>query len=424
MQLEINNDGTTNTFDLDGRWHEVGRPDFDEENPTQRTPLMFSPIRESNGDDQSLAAMSGHYLDAVMHALEHGIRHVIFSEAVIPATGNRIPLHDEMFERIEFADRKAYIFVRGTDRISRSVEYGKWFWKKAREIDAEIHTKDSSFPFSADGRRRWSKEIDINVKNNLRRSRGNAESHRRSRDNGTWRHKIPHCFAPDGTGRLVIRDTHRQILHDIYTDGKGLHKPLSRIAADLGNDHRLSGPKRNRTQKEREATIKKVFGDPIYAGLRAVRDADEGYFDRVNCEALITPEDYGWMSLRYLNHNQSKLGLDREFLLANRVNYGQDRRKLSLTSGLVVVEGEVLFEEKAYFHLDAHGGRCIHPIDEMHSQLSSIWSAIAGTKHYLPDDLLTLWEQTPVEEQRDFVKKYIPQTLGMDGCRLTPPKRA
>jgi len=167
-----------------------------------------------------------------------------------------------------------------------------------------------------------------------------------------------------------------------------------------------------------------VLNDPIFAGLRPVQDAWSGYFDLVDCETLITPKDYGWLQIRYGKQNQSKLRHDPEFLLANRVKVERDRSGLLLASGLVVVDGEVVFEEKFYVHMDAHGGRCLHSIDELHSQLPSIWSAIAGKKQYLPDDLLTLWEQTPVGKQRDFVQMYIPQSLGMDGCRLTPPKWA
>ena len=408
--------------DTDGRWFDLAVAEFpDERLKAAESRLLLVPVRESNGDPVSLAAMKGHYLAGVEFALEMGFTHVTFFEQVIPAKGKPISMHDEMFRIANYSGYEGEIFVTKPDRASRHLGYGARFWENAKAVGYQINTKEKSYPLTRAGRKQWLIDVEVAFKNNERRSLRNKESHRQSLSRGQYRWKPPRGFTQIG-GKLVALPSWQPIYEDIARtamlggDTKELLRRLD-CHAVWKQAHGSKG-----TEKRLEE-VRNVLLNPYLAGLRQPEGFPEGFYVQVNGTEIVKPELHGEFVLKFGKQVQSKLEKDPEFYLAGRVKYGTRRQKVELAKSLVVVDDEVLYERWCYvFEMD--GKEDYQPIETLHNQLPDIWRAIAGKKPYLPADLAERWEATPDEERKAFVKKYVTQTLGYSNGQLTPPKWA
>ena len=406
--------------DTDGRWFDLAVADFpDEHLAAAENRLLLVPVRESNADVDSLAAMKGHYLAGVEFALQKGFTHVTFLEQVIPAKGNPIPMHDEMFRIANYSGYEGEIFVTTPDRASRHLGYGEWFWENAKAVGYQINTKGKLYPLTRAGRKQWLRDVEVAFKNNQHRSLRNKESHGESRSRGQYRWQPPRGFVQIG-GNLVALPSWLEIYEDIARTAilGGNTKELLRRLDRHAVWKQAHGSKSTELRLEE---VRNVLLNPYLAGLRHPEGLPEGFHVRVNGTEIVKPELHGEFVLKFGKQVQSKLEKDPEFYLAGRVKYGAERKTIGLAKSLVVVDDEVLYERWCYvFKVD--GKNDYQPIETLHNQLPDIWRAIAGKKPYLPADLAERWEATPDEERKDFVKKYVTQTLGYSNGQLTPPK--
>ena len=416
MQSEDTQVINPNLTVIDGRWFDLGVFDFEEEaEPTRRrSSVLYIAARESIREDDTDRLLNEQILAGVYFAMENCIQHVTCLEQVIPAKGNDIEIHKEMFRLIDFSNRDSEIFVNKTDRASRDVEYGKWFWNEAKRLKTPVHAGTRTFPLNARGRKEWLKEIAANENNNRLRSEGNKKSHSKSKLEKKWRYQ-PWAGYGFIDGKLQPSEPWRLLAREIAT----LHNKV-------GLDFLLSTLRSNNLWFQTFSKRKKVFDyqilksvicDEKNAGWKRYKDGEVGDLIQGDWEPVFSTEFFIEANLLYPSKEQLALIPPSRAFLERKLRCADCGQRLIL-SGVFYrdfLTNQILVNKVAYvcpeaFNMHKKKNRTctirkIYDADLLHSQIPLLLDEMSKRADR-PDDMREKWEIASDEVRALLAKQY------------------
>jgi len=419
---------------IDSRWFDLGIFGDDEvvKPKSDKPPVLYIAARESKNEDDTARLLREQTFAGIQFAMENCFSHVVCFDQVIPAKGNDIEMHKEIFRLIASSSRRPEIFINKTDRASRSVEYGKWFWNQAKANNAVINTAMRTFPLTPKGRKQWLEEIQANeINNNLRRA-GNTRSHARSQLDSTWRYK-PWTGYFKSEEALVP-----------YQDWSSLATEIMNLHNRVGVDFLLESLSENVLWQrfflrgKHEASYKVLTNsicDARNAGWKVYGDGEVGDLVQGNWEPVFSLDFFIEANLLYPLKEQLELIKPARAPLNKKLRCAECGERLVTTGAFYrnASTGEVLADKVAYTCPQAFNRhnkrrktcklRQMYDVDVLHQQVPRIVEEMSQRTDR-PNDMRQRWEAASDEVRVLLVKNYIKHSLYVSDGVLQAPKRS